>query len=437
MRKIVLLSLTVLGLLYLTGCNKQENSEKETASKTQYTSEDYKPGTGDVMVTDKGFYYVSGRTEPGVHYYDPATERSMYLCNKPECRHDGNEFCVATNSRYGYLDECIYSGKLFLYAVEETETQYLFKLLAAELDGSGMNEVATVMELEKTGNNIQVIHQCGMMIHRNTAVFEIYATGTLAEEVHYYGVAIMDINTGEVSWLDEEPFGADNVDITEVSGFGDWIYYCRKEGKKTLLHRYHITEKTDEVCKFLVGFSGEYVVKDEDTVLYLLKSGTELYSYRYSTGENTEEFRFERDVDHYYQFEEGTEHVKLWEKTSVSALDTDGEYLYASEPSRSLGTKDENGDYYSRIEDACIYVLNREFETVTILDMADVLPMAGFEEEEWYPWDYTTALYYCGEDIYWELKPQENMTENYIFRCNRSDFLAGNPEFEFVYRWEW
>lgn len=433
MKKRIRYIMLLLCAVCLTGCNKQENSGKETA---QYTSEDYKPGVRDMMLTDKGFYYVSGRTEPGVHYYDPATERSMYLCNKPECKHDGNEFCVATNSRYVYLDECIYSGKLFRYAVEETETRYLFKLLAAELDGSGMSEVATVMELEKTGDDIRVIHSCGMMIHRNTAVFEIYATGTLAEEVHYYGVAFMDINTGEVTWLDEEPFGADNVEITRLSGYGDWIYYCRKEGKKTLLHRYHITEKTDEVCKLLTGFSGDYVVKDEDTVLYLLKSGTELYSYRYSTGENTEEFRFERNVDHYYQFEERREHTKLWEKTSVTGLHTDGEYLYASESPRSLGTKDENGDYYSRIEDACIYVLDREFEAVTVLDLTEVLPIAGFEETEWYPWDYTTGLYYCGEDIYWKLEPQENMTEYYIFRCKRSDFLAGTPEFEFVYRWE-
>ena len=436
MRKAILLGLTVLGLLTLAGCNKQPEEEQSDKSKSSYVSEDYQPGVRDMMLTDKGFYYISGKTEPGIHYYDSATGRSMYLCNKPECRHDRNEFCVATNGRYDYFDYCIYSSKLFLYVVEETETQYLFKLLAAELDGSGMDEVATVMELEKTGNDIQ-IHSCGMMIHRNTAVFDVCTTGTLAEEVHYYGVAFMDINTGEVTWLDEEAFGADNVEITRVSGYGDWIYYCRKEGKKTLLHRYHMKEKTDEVCRFLVGFSGDYVVKDEDTVLYLLKSGTELYSYRYSTGENTEEFRFERTVDHYYKFTEEWEHREVFEKTSVSGLYTDGEYFYASESSRSLGTEDENGNHYSRIEDACIYVLNGDYEVVTILDMTDVLPIAGFEDAEWYPWDYTSALYYCGDDIYWELSPQENMAEDYIFSCKRSDFIAGNPEFTFVYRWEW
>ena len=181
-----------------------------------------------MKATDKGFYHYNVNTEKGFRYYDVATGNAMYLCNKPECRHDGSEFCVATNDRYVILSFQLYSGLLFAYAMEETDTQYLFKLLAVELDGSGMNEVATVKELEKTGVDMQ-INNCGMLIHRNTALFEVNVTSTEAEKARYYGGAFMDINTGEVSWLDEEPFGADNIEITEISGYGDWIYFCRKD----------------------------------------------------------------------------------------------------------------------------------------------------------------------------------------------------------------
>lgn len=434
MKKAFLLGLTVFGLLCLNGCNKQENSEKETASKTQYVSEDYMQGPRAMKATDKGFYHYNVNTMKGFRYYDVATGNAMYLCNKPECRHDGSEFCVATNDRYEILSFQLYSGLLFAYAMEETDTQYLFKLLTVELDGSGMNEVATVKALEKTGVDMQ-INNCGMVIHRNTALFEVNVASTEAEKARYYGVAFMDINTGEVSWLDEEPFGADNEEITGISGYGDWIYFCRKEGKKIWLHRYHITEKKDETCKLLVGFDYNYVVKDEDTVLYLLKSGTELYSYQFSTGENKEVFRFERAVELHYQIdgEEGiTESLRL---TKIAKLYTDWEYIYAREPINWSATEDENKNYYSKRDDACIYVLNRNLEVVTIVDLMDILPLAGFEETEW-EYAYINSLYYCGEDIYLIMYLKENFDAEYVFRCKRSDLLAGNPNFVFVYEWK-
>lgn len=436
MKKCMRVVMLLLCAVSLTGCNKQENSEKETASKTQYTSEDYKPGMRDMMFTDKGFYYVCGRTEPGFHYYDPATGRSMYLCNKPECRHDGNEFCVATNSRYTYLNYCIYSGKLFIYALEETETQYLFKLLAAELDGSGMNEVATITTLEKTEGNISLAHG-EMIIHRNIAMIEVHMEDFDMEDVRYYGVAILDLNTWEVSWLDEEPLGADNAEVTKLSAYGDWIYYCRKEGKKNLLHRYHITEKTDEVCKLLTGFSGCYAVKDADTVIYLRSSMSELCSYRYSTGENVEEARI-MTVNRYYHNLEGTSGMtEVTEEAEILSFQTDGEYFYFPEQVRWLGDADEDGNYVSRLDKAYVHVFNKELEGIAVVDLAPEFPIPGFEETEWSKGAFTTALRYCGEEIYWLLSPQENTAVTYVFQCKRGDFLTGNPEFTFVYWWEW
>lgn len=46
------------------------------------------------------------------------------------------------------------------------------------------------------------------------------------------------------------------------------------------------------------------------------------------------------------------------------------------------------------------------------------------------------SLYYCGEDIYLLMYPQEKFDVEYVFRCKLSDFIAGTPEFTFVYRWE-
>lgn len=430
MRTVLLLVCAVC----LAGCDKQLSKEKSGTLKMEITSEDYAPGTGGMMVTDNGFYYYSCGTDLGYHYCDRTTGGQMYLCNKPECRHDGNEFCVATNARYYYLDECIYSEKLFLYALEVTETQYLFKLLAAELDGSAMNEVATITTLEKTEGNIS-IDNCGMIIHRNTAMLEVHMEDSDMEDVRYYGVAVLNLNTGEVSWLDEDPLGGDNVEVSRFRGYGDWIYYCRKEGKKKLLHRYHITEKTDEVCKLLTGFSGYYEVKDADTVLYLRSGMSELCSYRYSTGENVEETRI-MTVNRYYYTLDGISGVTedYVEATDILDFQTDGEYFYFPELVRWLGSTDEEGNQSSRLDKAYVHVFNRELEEIAVVDLALEFPIPGFEETEWTKRPFTIDLHYCGEEIFWTLSPQENMAEEYIFCCKRSDFLAGTPEFTFVCR---
>ena len=74
----------------------------------------------------------------------------MYLCNKPECKHDGSAFCVASNDKYSVIDYCLYDGCILAYVLEETDTQQVFKVISLALDGSSLSEVATVMMLEKT-----------------------------------------------------------------------------------------------------------------------------------------------------------------------------------------------------------------------------------------------------------------------------------------------
>ena len=118
MRKAILLGLTVLCLATLVGCGKdkqgkqpEETTNGATSGKTEYqfVSENFEQGnrpgaTGNAMMrTEKGFYHYNDSLG-GFRYYDAATGKEMFLCNKPECRHDGNEVCIATNEKYPELD---------------------------------------------------------------------------------------------------------------------------------------------------------------------------------------------------------------------------------------------------------------------------------------------------------------------------------------------
>ena len=104
--------------------------------KEKLVSEDLQRGNSrnievnSIMKTDKGFYYSQGGMEKlSLYYYDSANGKSMYLCNKPECRHEGDEFCAATSDKYYAMETVMYSGSLYVAAVEETETAYKYKLL--------------------------------------------------------------------------------------------------------------------------------------------------------------------------------------------------------------------------------------------------------------------------------------------------------------------
>lgn len=88
-------------VLSLSGC---------TGSDKAYGGSDFVGGNPaysmcQVMETENGYY----NTAMGLAYYDKATGKSLYLCSKPECVHDGSEYCTATfgdmyiSSSYEYV----------------------------------------------------------------------------------------------------------------------------------------------------------------------------------------------------------------------------------------------------------------------------------------------------------------------------------------------
>lgn len=441
MKKGRYLLLLVVLFVGLTGCKEEKPeegtiTERPVTNDTKFVSEDYEPGNRSyympraMMRTENGFYHYN-YAEGSLYYYDAASGKEMYLCNKPECRHDGNPFCVATNDKYQMLGCCLYDNSILAYVLEETQLQYLLKVFSIALDGSTMDEIATVFTLEKAGQKLDFFSS-EVHAHRNKVMITMAGCQPELTDTFRYGTAILDLDTGGVTFLDEEPLSKENIKITDITAYGDYFYYCKKEGKKTILHRYHITAGTVETCKLLTGFRGSYVVLNEDTVVYLKGGGTTLCTYQYSTGENEEKIRLQR-IHNEYEF--GT--VVGGHMSDYTAQDilTDGTYLYIPESTTRFDFINENGEAGSFIE-SYLHVFNQQLEEITSVNMAEILPEPEEEVGAWHVEVYTRGLRYLGEDIYWCLVSDSNPDlESYVFHCKRSDFLTGKPKFTFVYKY--
>ena len=96
-----------------------------------------------ILKTDQGYYDNAMSKHLFLYYHDIASGKEILLCNKPECKHDGNEYCVATNSKYEPLAFQMYDGYLYVAAKCLTDEKLEFKLLRIAPDGSSLTEVAT------------------------------------------------------------------------------------------------------------------------------------------------------------------------------------------------------------------------------------------------------------------------------------------------------
>ncbi len=420
----------------LAGCTGGGPGDKEQPGKTDrdsltFVSEDYKPGNATVMKTEQGYYYYSD-SEKGFRYYDPATGKDMFLCNKPECRHDGNEFCAATNDKYVIDRVTLYGGKLFATAIEQTETQILYHLLAIALDGSELDEVVTFLTLEKTGVEPAIIFgERELYLHRNMAMVPMLLTGN---ENGYHGTAIINLDTKEVTYLDEEPLSGDNVEITDITAYGDYIYYCKKEGKKTVLHRYNITNGTDETHKLLVGFKGNYVVQDDNTVVYTKSDNRTLCVYHRETGENEEKLPLKRLKTVGHPELGGTgEEERAYE---AMELKTDGIYIYVKEPTAGNPQFDDNLNLMEVWNESFIHVFDKELTEVASVNMAEAMAFAkeaGLEEEESLSLHRMRHLYFDDDTVYVVSPKAGDYSKSCVYECPKEEFLTGEPQFEYIF----
>lgn len=447
-------SITLLSLLCLLLSGACAFGENTAYSEPPLISQDLSRGNMGTMYypaifkTETGFYYNMEKNRLSLKYYDNASQKSIYLCNKPECRHDGNEFCVATNSKYLPLGMQLYSDRLYILALESTEDALEYKLLEASLDGSRLTETATVYTHSSLGfcsGNRQM--QNNLIIHRNKAVIQIRLSEDKpeSEDIYYYGTMLLDLETGKVNSIYEEPVSRENPEWINVSTYGDYVYYVVKEPHKQRLHRYSLTDGSDQVMQFVPNFDGNYLVLGEDRILYTRNSRGSRFIHTISTNANEKlELKFYRtqmipinleayftannftpeDIKTYLEYspdiivkEDGYYQEMKWE-TCPTVFFYDDTYVYFTTYTYNIPEEVEKWDA------GMFFVCDKDFNIVCERTMPTYETITGTPARyEYWSYYFLDGMIYC----YQPLGAPE------VFAISREDFISGSMNFELAY----
>lgn len=130
---------------------------------------------GQISNFDKGYYYINDENNRNnIKYFDYSTKKEIYLCNKPNCKHDTKE-CSS------YLD-ATKSNDLFVY------NNYLYLIL-----GMGDTETVKVSMVENGTSISEVVGQPPIVYRMNldgtnkTKLFECQSGVELASSFIFEG----------------------------------------------------------------------------------------------------------------------------------------------------------------------------------------------------------------------------------------------------------
>ena len=421
-KKLWAVALLLCATLCFAGCGEEKlvSQDLDRANTGNYNM-------NPIMKTDKGFYYSQGRLKSlSLYYHDAENGKGMYLCNKPECRHEGDEFCAATSDKYKVMETVMYSGSLYINAVEETETTYKYKLLRASLDGSSLSEVVTYFETE----NIDVVPlyywDMGpvLTIHRNKAFLPYQLENRKNKDTGMSGTAIYDLETGELTYLGEKTRELEERDFNFI-GCGDYMYYVLEQKYKTRLYRYCYTDGSVEMLELEKGFKGDYAVYDENTVFYI-KSQQELYKYTHDTKES---IRVKTDEWNGFAYEVLTADglMTIHHNVNIYSVLSDGEYVYVPENFNNKGHDYPWYEGYNPTPSDDSVELRTNYFEVTILDAdGNYVNHVEVSSQDLLGYTEYLTLHILGDTIYMQ-------TPFKVYECSKADFIAGNANFKEAY----
>ena len=361
--------------------------------------------------SEHGSYYIYDQLQSGVFYevmyHDDETGKSLPLCAKPECRHDGNEYCVATTKHY-YITTmnakntgCVYyNGYVYAAATRydvppeniDSNPSLQGVLLRYAPDGTEVTELCTLTDRAHNGV------QCQLLLHRGCLIIEVNYSDTPADEkgdmtlieatTGGYQIVGYDIANRTLVTLAEMPeslIGTSSLDMPESwQCVGDTLYLQKpmnahwadplRDGI------YAVNLLTGESRRLVIKSSGDFVVTPQD-IYYAESRGSEYIIHRFDleSGEDSE-------ISH-----------KRWYNFSY-----DGTYIYAE----AADSWDAANSQYS------VVVLNSDFEQVASVPFS--------QSTYFFPSASSGMLYVNTYDKMW--------------RCPLADALAGNAKWEEYYR---
>ena len=392
-------------------------------------------GYNSIMKGTDGYYFSMGPWDEGVQnpddtpilrYYDTATKKTIILCSKPQCMHDGNDFCAATSGEWRVWYNCLYNGFIYKVASEivtENDMTYrVMKVLRADLQG---NELSTLSEL--------FVHRFSVVIENVVCHYGkmfINMTKTEDGEITTKHIYIVDLASGEAKEI-AIPDVKKYYSIPYMTADGDYLYYAaedviwenyqQKERQDTdnVMHRYNIKTGETEIISGLPKIYASFTVND-GIIYYTVADRKEntysFYSFDTKTSE-TKTFIDNRKVDFI-----DAKHLSSYNKVSVY---TDRKYLYVLMGGSNNQYNDENP--YNI--DMYIYDFNGK-------ELYKGLPGIDKERKEWWHYNFSAIngeiyLYYAVTGNSEGLKNDE-VTGLYMIKAE--DLINGSTSWTKLYK---
>lgn len=316
MKKLLSILLLTALLFSLCACNGNETKEYDE-TYTENANRDVM--FRQVMMTDKGGYtnrYISGELYNGrsvnglaLCYYDKATGKTIYLCNKPECRHDGDSFCTATHRTLDVEYFTLSGDYIYISGVDYSEEGVQKnKIYRAKTDGTELSEVCTFQTVRGEVNRVYVSsswYMFDMRIYGDYAIvpFCDYEKPTLMNDCTI-NTMVINLKTGEYNRVPDEIYENTRYKTTWIN-FGargyylykGWLYYYLEEpindgtgNANRYLYRYNLKSGENEKIDISLKFTSFAVYEDKVYYIERIKSGEPLsfYSYDMKTGELTD-----------------------------------------------------------------------------------------------------------------------------------------------------
>lgn len=363
MKKALSIILTAAIILSLTACTYVEPPENDPGN----TNTMYHGFMDSIMKGDNGYYYIGSYEKNGTVvarevplFYDMKTGSSVILCGKPECMHDGNEFCVATaRERWTVcFKECysLYNGYIYriydcmLTSKEGYTGKNEIRVKRFDLRGNECSNLGCIMECITEGDE-QMAEVSNLIFHRGRLYF-----------------AMSNCDEGDLFWFDLEtgekkqiviPKNEEGGRMSNPSGLvaeGDYFYYAIRYTKywpnshktendviydKTVLRRYNILTEETETISALPDIYSSFTVNDGIvyyTTVDRVENTFSLYSYNISEDKTT------TIADKLQQNFMDKKHLN-----GSARVITDRKYLYISTGYHSNGDKDSpeyENDFY-------------------------------------------------------------------------------------------
>ncbi len=296
----------------------------------------------NVMKGDSGYYYKDSwqvdedTFSSGIVYYDNATGKTLPLCSKPQCMHDGNAFCASSSFDSEY--DVLYNGYIYRLGYHITETEYAIRLLRSDLQGNELSKVTDVhKDLLSGSGQYPMIESLVFHYGKIILAFE-KISGDQSSRVLY----MVDLETGigKEIYVPEPENNATRIFYQcyrTLVADGDWLYYTTKEAKwshlqahddahriydRTTMYRFNIKTGATEIISAMPDIYSSFTVND-GIIYYTVADRKEntfsLYSYDIAK-DRTETF-----VDKHQQNYVDGKYVS--DRNKVTVL-TDRKYLY-------------------------------------------------------------------------------------------------------------